>query len=108
MKIKPFAFDPSYTIRSVPANAADSIYCTLLSQNAVHGAMAGFTGFSVGLANNRVVYLPIPAITANSPRRLNPRGRTYERLLAITQQPDPLAFPEAYASRKGGAPAGKD
>lgn len=38
--------DPSYMIRSVPANASDSLYCMLLAQNAVHGAMAGYTAFS--------------------------------------------------------------
>lgn len=27
--------DPSYTVRSVPANAADSLYCMTLAQNAV-------------------------------------------------------------------------
>ncbi len=26
-------------IRSVPANASDSLYCMLLASNAVHGAM---------------------------------------------------------------------
>lgn len=83
--------DPSYMIRSVPANSADAVYCALLGQNAVHGAMAGYTGFSTGLVNNRMVYLPITAITANSPRRMNPRGHTYERILAMTRQPDPLA-----------------
>ena len=51
--------DPSYMIRSVPANAADSMMCLILAQNAVHGAMAGFTAFSVALVNNRVVYIPI-------------------------------------------------
>jgi 6-phosphofructokinase 1 len=30
--------DPSYTIRAVPANAADSLYCMELAQHAVHGA----------------------------------------------------------------------
>jgi 6-phosphofructokinase 1 len=55
--------DPSYMVRSVPANAADSMYCMLLAQNAVHGAMAGFTGFSVGLVNNVPVYLPIHSAT---------------------------------------------
>uniref|UniRef100_A0A7S1BGD7 Phosphofructokinase domain-containing protein n=1 Tax=Corethron hystrix TaxID=216773 RepID=A0A7S1BGD7_9STRA len=35
--------DPSYMVRSVPANAADSQYCMQLAQNAVHGAMAGYT-----------------------------------------------------------------
>ena len=34
--------DPSYTVRTVPANAADSLYCMQLAQNAVHGAMVRF------------------------------------------------------------------
>lgn len=80
--------DPSYTVRSVPANAADSLYCMQLAQNAVHGAMAGFTGFSVGLCNNRMVWLPIPELVATSPRSMNPNGRTWERVLALTRQPN--------------------
>ena len=48
-------------------------------------------GFSTGLVNNRLVLLPITAVTANSPRRMNPRGRTVERLLQLTRQPDPLS-----------------
>jgi 6-phosphofructokinase len=67
--------DPSYMIRSVPANGADSLYCMLLGQNAVHGAFAGFTGFSVGLCSNCVVYLPISALVANSPRAMDPQVR---------------------------------
>ena len=80
--------DPSYTVRSVPANAADSLYCMQLGQNAVHGAMAGYTGFSVGLCNNRMVFLPIPELVSTSPRSMNPRGRTWERILALTRQPN--------------------
>ena len=80
--------DPSYTVRSVPANAADSLYCMQLGQNAVHGAMAGYTGFTVGLCNNRMVLLPIPELVAKSPRTMNPHGRTWERVLASTRQPN--------------------
>jgi len=80
--------DPSYTIRSVPANATDSLYCMQLAQNAVHGAMAGYTGFSVGLCNNRMVFLPIPELVATSPRTMNSTGRTWERILALTGQPN--------------------
>lgn len=80
--------DPSYMIRSVPANAADSLYCMMLAQNAVHGAMAGYTGFTVGLSANRVVYFPITAITQNSPRCMDPWGRTWERVLCLTRQPN--------------------
>lgn len=86
---------------AVAAHPADAIYCTLLAQSSVHGAMAGLTGFSTGLVNSRLVYVPITAITANSPRRMNPRGRTYERLLATTRQPDPLSDPAVRARWKG-------
>lgn len=79
--------DPSYMIRSVPANASDSLYCMLLAHNAVHGAMAGYTAFSTGLVNNRVVYIPIPRLVATSPRVMDPMGRTWERILANTRQP---------------------
>jgi 6-phosphofructokinase 1 len=80
--------DPSYIVRCVPANAADSLYCMQLAQNAVHGAMAGFTGFSVGLCNNRMVWLPIPEMVKTSPRHMDPRGRTWERVLCLTRQPN--------------------
>ena len=80
--------DPSYTVRSVAANASDSLYCMQLAQNAVHGAMSGITGFTVGLCNNRMVWLPIPEVVATSPRSMNPNGRTWERVLALTRQPN--------------------
>lgn len=38
----------------------------VLGQGAVHGAFAGYTGFTVGLVNTHYVYLPIPgALSAN-------------------------------------------
>jgi len=79
--------DPSYMIRSVEANASDSYYAMMLAQNAVHGAMAGYTGFSPGLVNNRMVYIPITALVENSPRGINPQGRTIERTVNLTGQP---------------------
>jgi len=95
--------DPSYTIRSVPSTASDSIYCMTLSQNAVHGAMAGFTGFTSALVNNRTVYVPITLITDTSPVYLNPHGRTWERVISSTHQPE-FASSEAallkFATRK--------
>ncbi|KAJ8445843.1 hypothetical protein Cgig2_027924 [Carnegiea gigantea] len=48
INLKPYIYD-----RAIPSNAADNVYCTLLAQSAVHGAMAGFTGFTVGLVNGR-------------------------------------------------------
>lgn len=79
--------DPSYMVRSVPANASDSIMCLLLAQNAVHGAMSGYTGFSSGLVNNRSVLLPMDLLCAVSPAFMNPHGRTWERVLTLTHQP---------------------
>ena len=83
--------DPSYMVRSVPANASDALYCMLLAQNAVHGAMTGFTSFSVGLVNNRIVFIPISRLVATSPRVMDPNGRTWERILAGTRQPQTQA-----------------
>jgi 6-phosphofructokinase 1 len=45
-------------IRAVPGNASDNVYCSLLAQSAVHGAMAGYTGFTVGPVNGRHSYIP--------------------------------------------------
>lgn len=45
-------------IRAVPSNASDNVYCTLLAQSAVHGAMAGYTGYVSGLVNGRQTYIP--------------------------------------------------
>ena len=80
--------DPSYMVRSVPANASDSLFCMLLAQNAVHGAMAGYTCFTTGLCCNRTVYLPIPALVENSPRMMDKAGRTWERIITVTGQPN--------------------
>lgn len=78
--------DPSYMIRSVPANAADSVYTILLSQNAVYGAMAGFTGVTVSLVNNHYCFVPIKAVTKT--RKVDPTGNTWQRVIEITGQPD--------------------
>lgn len=50
--------DPTYMIRAIPSNASDNVFCTLLAQSAVHGAMAGYTGFTVGPVNGRNCYIP--------------------------------------------------
>ncbi|KAF6165269.1 hypothetical protein GIB67_042685 [Kingdonia uniflora] len=45
-------------IRAVSSNASDNVYCTLLAHSAVHGAMAGYAGFTVGPVNGRHAYIP--------------------------------------------------
>ena len=49
-------------IRAIPTNTTDRVLCKVLGQGAVHGAFAGFTGFTVGLVNTHYVYLPIGTI----------------------------------------------
>ncbi|MGB5944231.1 MAG: ATP-dependent 6-phosphofructokinase, partial [Leeuwenhoekiella sp.] len=54
--------DPSYIIRCAPANANDTIFCSRLAYNAVHGAMAVKTQFVIGILNNKFVYMPIDSV----------------------------------------------
>jgi len=77
--------DPSYTIRSVPANASDSIYCSALGQYAVHAGMAGKTGMLVGLMKDEYVHLPLKVVTSG--KGVEPGGNTWMRVLESTGQP---------------------
>ena len=56
-------FDPSYTIRSVPARGTDAIKCYLLARNAVHAAMAGRTNCVVGNVGESYDLVPIKLAT---------------------------------------------
>jgi len=56
-------FDPSYTIRSVPAQGTDAIRCYLLARSAVHAAMAGYTNCVVGNAGECFHLVPIRLAT---------------------------------------------
>lgn len=56
-------FDPSYTIRSVPAKGTDAIRCYMLARNAVHAAMAGRTNCVVGNQNDWYTLVPIRIAT---------------------------------------------
>jgi 6-phosphofructokinase 1 len=77
--------DPSYTIRSVPANASDSIYCGALGQYAVHAGMAGKTSMLVGLIKDEYVHLPFLMVSSGS--KVNPEGNIWMRVLETTGQP---------------------
>ncbi|KAK7399012.1 hypothetical protein VNO78_10187 [Psophocarpus tetragonolobus] len=78
--------DPTYMIRAVPSNASDNVYCTLLAQSAVHGAMAGYTGFTSGLVNGRQTYIPFYRITEGQ-NQVIITDRMWARLLSSTNQP---------------------
>ena len=78
--------DPSYIIRSAPANPEDSVFCNGLAYHAVHGAMSGRTRFVVGRVNNRYVYLPITAVT-DKRKKINMEGGFWYTVLESTGQP---------------------
>mmetsp|Transcript_19880 Transcript_19880/g.66186 ORF Transcript_19880/g.66186 Transcript_19880/m.66186 type:complete len:101 (+) Transcript_19880:546-848(+) len=81
--------DPSYQIRSVAANPSDSVYCSTLGSTVVHGAMAGFTGFSCGQVNHRYVYIPIEEMCDPSNKvRVDTKSRAYNRMIRCTGQPN--------------------
>ncbi len=78
--------DPSYIIRSAPANPNDSIYCSRLGAHAVHAAMAGKTKILIGLVNNTFVHLPIK-IAVTSRKRVDREGSLWRDVLENTRQP---------------------
>lgn len=85
-KAKCFLVDPTYTIRAVPANAHDQVYCSSLAHAAVHGAMAGYTRFLVGNINTRIAMLPLDLVV-NRRNIVSIRDRMWTRLLFSTSQP---------------------
>lgn len=82
--------DPSYTIRSLPANSFDAQYCLALGQHAVHAALAGRTNMFVGVWNQRMTHVPIP-LAVDKRKRLDPHGDAWQRVLETTGQPARLA-----------------
>ncbi len=78
--------DPSYTIRSLPANARDSVFCLLLGQNAVHAGMAGKTDMVVGNWNHQGTHVPI-SMAVSQRKKLDPEGWIWNSVLSITGQP---------------------
>ncbi len=77
--------DPSYIIRSVPANAGDRVYCGFLGQNAVHAAMAGKTGMVVAQLKSSMVHLPLDLVTAKR-RTMNVDSDYWRAVLEATGQ----------------------
>ncbi len=78
--------DPSYIIRSAPANANDSKFCNLLAQNAVHAAMAGKTDFVVGFWNDQFTLMPI-AVAVAKRKKIDVQGELWWNVLEATGQP---------------------
>jgi 6-phosphofructokinase 1 len=84
--------DPSYIIRSAPANANDSKFCNLLAQNAVHAAVAGRTDFVVGYWNYEFTLIPIPMAVAKR-KKIDVEGELWWNVLEATGQPISMKNP---------------
>ncbi len=80
-------FDPTYQVRSRPANCEDALLCDLFARNAVHAAMAGKTGLVIGSMHERFIHVPIEQL-ATSSRRLDLAGGWWRSALACTGQPE--------------------
>jgi 6-phosphofructokinase 1 len=80
-------FDPSYLVRSSPANSEDSILCDLFARHAAHAAMAGKTGLVIGYLHDRFIHVPSELLTSRK-KRLDPDGFAWRAVLAATGQPE--------------------
>ncbi|MBK0869121.1 MAG: ATP-dependent 6-phosphofructokinase [Saccharopolyspora sp.] len=116
--------DPSYAVRSVTANAYDSVYCLRLAHAAVHAAMAGRTETAVVRWRRRFVHVPMPLIISHR-NEVDPDGDLWMSVLEATGhlvprhgshgRPDAEAGPQDYRrscrssrDRDGGAGEPRD
>ena len=77
--------DPSYMIRSLPANANDRVFCNFLGRNAVHAGMAGKTNLLIGHWNNHFVHVPMKTV-AGKRKKIDPQGMLWRSALEATGQ----------------------
>lgn len=79
--------DPSYTIRSMPANAHDSAFCLLLGHSAVHAGMTGRTNMVVSFWNHQFTHVPI-SLAVSERKKIDVSGSLWSSVLACTGQSD--------------------
>ena len=95
--------DPSYMIRSLPANARDANFCLRLGHAAVHAGMAGKTDIVIGSWRRRLTHLPIPLAVA-SRKQVDTNGYLWQTVLSVTGQPDDLASNLPFDPSRFGSP----
>lgn len=78
-------FDPSYSIRSVPASGTDQIHCHRLAEYAVHAAMSGKTNMVAGYWNQNFVNIPISVATYER-KKIDSNGPLWRSVMACTGQ----------------------
>jgi 6-phosphofructokinase 1 len=84
--------EPSYMIRSLPANPHDAIFCYYLADHAVHAAMAGKTDMMVGYWNGHFTHVPLEVVIKDQ-KRINPQGEFWRQVLFSTGQPGDMYSP---------------
>ena len=77
--------DPSYMIRSLPANARDANFCLRLGHAAVHAGMAGKTDTVIGSWRRRLTHVPIP-LAVSSRKKVDTNGYLWQTVLSVTGQ----------------------
>lgn len=77
--------DTGYTIRSMPANPHDSVFCLMLGHHAVHAGMTGRTNMLVGHWNGAYTHVPIP-LAVSKRKKIDPNGRFWSNVLESTGQ----------------------
>ena len=80
-------FDPSYFVRSSPANWRTRSCAPLFARHAAHAAMAGKTGLVIGYLHDRFIHVPIELL-AKEKKRIDPDGPAWSAVLAATGQPE--------------------
>ena len=79
--------DPSYIIRSIPANSSDAIFCFQLAENAVHAAMAGKTDLVVGSFKGTFVLVPTIYVVSER-KKIDTESALWHAVLGSTRQND--------------------
>ena len=77
-------FDPSYSIRSVPAKGTDAIRCYLLARNAVHAAMAGRTNCVISNITGNSYSLVPTALVCTERNKVDLEGDLWKAVLDAT------------------------
>lgn len=79
-------FDPSYSIRSVPAKGTDAIRCYLLARNAVHAAMAGRTNCVIANSTGNMYTLVPNELVCTERNKVDLDGHLWKAVLDATSQ----------------------
>ena len=78
--------DPSYILRSIPANCEDALLCDQMARNAAHAGMSGRTEMLIGFRYDVFIHVPIPLVTSQK-KYMSIESDLWRSVLAATGQP---------------------